>query len=733
MDNTNATREILWNVNSTADVVFMYLAMTAGLIVAAIGIFRHIEFWNSGKEAPEHTGDFLNRFKSMFSNALMQKKVVRETLPAIAHTLIYLGFLALLFATSMVFIDHDLGIRIYKGEFYLGVTVLSDVLGLGVIIGCTLLAHRRYVNKADLVHSKFQDAFFLIALVILCLQGYILEGLRIHVTNDPWQEYSPIGMLFAKFFWFLTPEASKVIHYLTWWFHALSVFALFALLPYTKFFHIIGSSLNLYFKDSGRPKGALKYPGDIEELLENGEEFSIGIENIKDFSWKQLMDLDACTSCGRCQSVCPAYNSGKILSPKWLILDSRNHGLLLNSNNQLGDSLTPSGLNKIDSKLTTDFLLKGSGVTKKEAGKGYESKGAFRALNEKVQNASNILGESPEQRIAGDVMDKDVFWSCNTCMACVEACPVGINHVDLIVENRRNMVLMHGDVPEEAQATLRALETRGNPFGAAEDRIKWTEGLDVPLLKEGDEVDYLFWVGCVSSFDPRKQKIAKALVQIFNKLDISYGILGNIESCSGDPARRIGEENLFQMLAKQNIKSMKAINFKNIVTNCPHCFNTIKNEYPQIGEISTNKKKPIVFHHSQLLNKFLAEDKIELKESYENYTFHDPCYLGRYNDEYEAPRDTIKKVKGLNIIEMDQNKEKGMCCGAGGGHFWFDMKVGDRVNALRTDQAAATGASKIATACPFCMQMMEDGVKITNREEEMEVLDIAEVIAMHMV
>lgn len=733
MENINATREILWNVNSTTNVVLMYLAMLAGMFVAGVGILRHIEFWASGKPAPEHTGNFLERFKSIFSGSLMQKGVVRETLPAIAHTLIYLGFLALLFATTMVFIDHDLGIKIYQGNFYLGITILSDILGFGLIIGVVLLAHRRYIQKADLVHSKFQDAFFLIALVVICLQGYVLEGLRIYVTNDPWQEYSPVGLLFAKFFWFLSPESARVIHYLTWWFHALSVFALFALLPYTKFFHVFASSINLYFKKSGRPKGALKFSGDIEQLLENGEEFSLGTETIKDYSWKMLMDLDACTSCGRCQDACPAYNSGKVLSPKWLILDTRNHGLLLNSKESLGDTLLPSGLNKLDGKLTTDFLLKGSGVEKKEGKDGYTSKGAFRAMNENVQNAVNTLGVSPEQKIAGDVMDADVFWACNTCMACVEACPVGINHVDQIVENRRNMLMMHGELPSEAQDTLRALENRQNPYGPPEDRIKWTEGLDVPILKPGSEVDYLFWVGCVSSFDPRKQKIAKALVKIFNSVGLSYGILGNIESCTGDPARRIGDENLYQMLAKQNIKNLRDVKFKNLVTNCPHCFNTIKNEYPQIEKISSQKVQPQVFHHSQLLQKLLAEDKIELKESFQNFTYHDPCYLGRYNDEYDAPRETLTKVKGLKILEMDQNRNKGMCCGAGGGHFWYDMKVGERVNVLRTEQAAETGAANIATACPFCMQMMEDGIKITDREESMQVKDIAEVIAENMV
>lgn len=728
---TIAQREILWNVGTPANVISMYLLMVVALLIGAIGVYRHFELWSSGKPDPTRTGRWDKRFDDFFSFGFAQRGVIREKSAAIFHTLIYVGFLVLLFTTTMVFIDNDLGIRIYKGEFYLAVTILSDLFGLGLLIGCLLAAHRRFVKKIDKLHTRLQDWLLLGVLALLIVQGFLLEGLRIRVTDDPWALYSPVGLLVAKFFWALSKEAGALLHYYIWWFHTITVFACAAIFPYSKLFHIFASSANLFFKNNFRPKGALKNPGDLEKLMESaGDDFLVGTATIRDYTWKQLLDLDACTSCGRCQDNCPAYLSGKALSPKWLILDTRNHALALQSADKVVQSRVPAPLRAIDNSLTKNLLLAGSGVN---FGNGSEDKvgataaGEYRSANPLVQNSVLSLGASLDQRISGEVMDPAVFWACTTCMACVEACPVGINHVEQIVENRRNMVLMQGEVPTEAQKTLRAIETRGNPLGAPEDRIKWLEGLNVRVLKPGDEVDYLYWVGCISSFDPRKQKIARSLVTLMNKAGLSFGILGTAEGCSGDPARRLGEENLFQTVAKSTIELLRSVSFKTLVANCPHCFHTIKNEYPDFGDIGNGRSIEIV-HHSALLKRLLDEDKLTLKDSDEEFTFHDPCYLGRYNDEYDAPRETLKKAKGLKIIEMERSRERGMCCGAGGGHFWMDLKVGERVNVLRANQAAETGTSTVATACPFCMQMMEDGMKLTNREDQIKVRDIAEVL-----
>lgn len=722
---TQPTREILWNVSSLGNVVAMYALLAAALIIGMAGIWSRVELWGSGKPHAGLIENWIVRCEELFRWGLMQRGVVRERSAAVAHTLIYVGFLVLLFTTTMVFIDHDLGIRIYHGNFYLVITLLSDILGFGVLIGCALAAHRRYIAREDKLHNRAVDSAMLIVLALLIVQGFLLEGLRIHATGDPWATYSPIGLLVARLFWFLSSEATRLLHYLIWWFHTATVMAVIAVLPYTKFFHIIASSANLYFRPRIRPKGQLETVGDIEKRMEGGEEFTIGLGSIKDYSWKHLMDLDACTSCGRCQEACPAYISGKPLSPKWMVLDTRNHALALHAEGKLGPSRLPGPLKATDSALTIDFFLARSGVYRDD--NGFSHKGSFRAENENVQNAVGVYGINADQRIAGDVMSEQVFWSCTTCMACVEACPVGINHVDMIMGNRRNMVLMQGEVPAEAQGTLRALENRANPYGAPQDRMKWAEGLNVPVLKAGDSVEYLYWVGCVSAYDPRKQKIARALVALLNAAGVSYGVLGVAENCSGDPARRLGEENLYQSLAKKNIELLKSVRFETLVANCPHCFNTIKNEYPEFGNLG-NGRSPEIIHHSKLLKKLLAEERLTLRENAQNFTFHDPCYLGRYNDEYEAPRDSIKAVKGLKILEMDASRNKGLCCGAGGGHFWMDLKIGERINSIRVDQAAATGADKIATACPFCLQMMEDGVKLTNRDGTLEVKDIAEVV-----
>jgi Fe-S oxidoreductase/nitrate reductase gamma subunit len=724
----NATREIMWNLNTLPNVIGLYGLLFLSLIVGLNGILRRSELWLAGNPAPEYTGSWLSRLDDLIQCGVFQKKVVRgKSGTAVAHLLVYLGFLVLTFTTTMVFIHHDLGIRIYQGAFYLWVTVFSDIFGVLLLGGVLFFGYRRHVLHADGASFSRNEDYILAMLALMVVQGYILEGLRVYVTNDPWAPYSPVGWVVAKGVWFLTNDQARSIHFLTWWFHTLTVYTFVALFPYTKFFHIFSSPLNLFFSRTERPKGALPFTGDIQALMESGEEFSIGLGTIKDYTWKNLLDLDACTQCGRCQDVCPAYLSGKPLSPKWMILDTRNHAYSLHAIGALGESKLPKAAVKLDQTLSAQVLLPFNAVRSEEG--RFVADGAYRAQNPLVQKSVRTLGSSADAIISGDVIDPDVFWSCNTCMACVEACPVGINHVDQIVGNRRHMTVMEGKIPHEAQATLRSLESRGNPYGPAEDRIQWLKGLDVPMLQPGDSVDYLYWVGCVSAYDPRKQKIAKSLVSIMRKAGLSFGVLGSLEGCTGDPARRLGEENLFQTMAKQNIELLKSVSFKVLVANCPHCFNTIKNEYPQFGNLGEGRS-PEIIHHSQLLKRLIAENKLPLQEgALKDVTFHDPCYLGRYNDEYDAPREGLRSIKGLRILEMERSREKGLCCGAGGGHFWMDLKIGERVNSIRAQEAAETGASTVATACPFCMQMMEDGVKLTGNEQKLDVRDIAEIIA----
>ena len=458
----NATREILWNLNTLPNVVGLYGLLVVALAIGLNGVLRRAELWTSGKSSDEHLGSWFSRLDDLIQSGFFQKKVARGKGGApIAHLLVYVGFLVLLFTTTMVFIHHDLGIKIYQGQFYLYVTMFSDIFGILLLGGILYFGYRRFIQRADLVHNTPNDVFILAMLALLVVQGFVLEGLRIHATNDPWALYSPIGWLFAKSVWFLPESQAKSVHFVTWWFHTLTVYAFVALFPYTKFFHMLTSPLNLIFARTERPKGALEFIGDLEKMMESGEEFSLGLGSIKDYPWKNLLDLDACTQCGRCQDACPAYLSGKPLSPKWIILDTRNHALALQAKGELGTSRLPALAQALDSSLSKSVMLPFYGLA--PAKEGYSSAGEFRSQNKLVQSSVRTVGASADALIAGDVIDPAAFWSCNTCMACVEACPVGINHVDQILGNRRHMTMMQGQLPHEAQATLRSLESRSNP------------------------------------------------------------------------------------------------------------------------------------------------------------------------------------------------------------------------------------------------------------------------------
>jgi Fe-S oxidoreductase len=400
-----------------------------------------------------------------------------------------------------------------------------------------------------------------------------------------------------------------------------------------------------------------------------------GAAKLSDFTWKQLLDLDACTRCGRCQDNCPAWLSGKPLSPKFVILDLQAH-----------------------MHATAKAVLAGA--------------------EEPYGNGAMI----------GSVITEDVLWSCTTCGACEENCPVSIEHIGTIVDMRRNLVLEQGSMPDTAEAALRSIEQRGHPWrGTQETRTGWTEGLEVPTIADNPEAEYLFWVGCTGALVDRNIQVTRSLAKILLQAGVSFAILGDAETCTGDPARRLGNEYLFQMLAQQNIETLKSHNVRKIVTHCPHCFNTLKNEYPQFGGNFE------VMHHSQLIARLIQEGRIAPSKAFaEKVTFHDACYLGRHNSVFTEPRQTLTAIPGIQLQEMPWNQRQGLCCGAGGGHAFMEVNIGRRVNHLRTEQAIDTGASVVATGCPFCMQMFEDGIKAKGVDETMRVHDIAELIAQSL-
>jgi len=439
-------------------------------------------------------------------------------------------------------------------------------------------------------------------------------------------------------------------------------------LSFNRLWHIIISPLNVFFK-SLEPKGAL-VPIDLEVV----ETFGAG--KIENFGWKHLMDLDACTRCGRCQDNCPAYLSSKPLSPKKVVQD-----------------------------LKTTWLAEAPRLL--HAGKKKENPG------------------NEGQTLPGEVITGDEIWSCTTCRACQEVCPVCIEPMVKVIELRRNLVMEQAVVPETGEGALRSIEDRGHPWrGTTLTRTDWAQGLDIKTLAEDSEIDILFWVGCTEALEDRSVRIAQAVGKILKLAGIKFGILGIEESCCGDPARRLGNEYLFQLQAEKNIEILKNYNVKKIVTACPHCYNTLKNEYPQFGGEFE------VLHHTELITGLLKEDKLRiLKGNRGVVTYHDSCYLGRHNDIYEPPRQILKSIPDITVVEMERNKERGFCCGGGGGHMWLEERIGKRISEMRIEQALETQAEIVATACPYCLQMFDDAIKAKAVEESLKVIDIAELVA----
>tara|TARA_B100001540_G_scaffold311000_1_gene329733 strand:- start:746 stop:2137 length:1392 start_codon:yes stop_codon:yes gene_type:complete len=454
-----------------------------------------------------------------------------------------------------------------------------------------------------------------------------------------------------------------------WWGHAITSLIFISLIPMTKMFHVIAVVANVAL--TNRKKRGLLKSMNISEIMENPnadiENISLGASNVKDFSWKQLLDSVSCTECARCSSVCPATRTDKPLSPMKIITDIR----------------TKLYSETMDYKKTDDLV--------------------------------------------GGLITETELWSCTTCGACMQECPVLIEHVPTIIDMRRHLVLSEGKPPMQANESLEKTMLNGNPWGfPKEDRLKWTESTDFkpPTLQEKNEVDILYWVGCAGAYDPRNQSVATNMLKILESADVDYAVLGKEETCTGDSARRLGEEYLFETLAKQNVETLNKYKFNKIVASCPHCMNTILNEYPDFGGDYQ------VIHHTELIDELIKTGQLQTNhKSDKKITFHDPCYLGRHNKIFDQPRNILENVAEIeNIIEMKESRESSMCCGAGGGNMWHEIDQGSRVNVERFEQAVETGADTVATGCSFCTIMMDDAMKVTGKEEAMQVKDIAEIV-----
>jgi Fe-S oxidoreductase len=608
------------------------------------------------------------RIWMVIKNVLGQNAVLRKRIIGTAHATIFWGFMIITIGTLEQFIStiYEPATFEFIGQApYHGLVFIQDILTLGVLLAVFVAAYRRYVVRPAGV-GKSRDAGFVLLLTgSLMVAIFFMNAFGILGRHPEFASAMPVSSAVARMLSGMGLSDAAYMNLSTFWkwIHMGIVLGFAVYIPSSKHLHIMAAGPNTFLKTLSREKGMTPINFEDESVQQ------YGAAKVTDMSWKAALDYYSCTECGRCQDLCPAYNTQKPLSPKQLILDLKH--------------------NMFDNK---EKILAG-----------------------KLDEVSHVIDEN---------VTEDVIWACTSCRACEVACPVFIEQVDKIYDIRRNLVMMESRFPAEVQTVFKNMETNASPWAfAASDRANWAEGLSVKTMAENPSVDVLLWVGCAGSYDDRNKKVLRAFVNILKKAEIKFAILGNEEQCTGDPARRIGNEYLYQTLAKANIETLNRYNVKQIVTACPHCFNTIKNEYKDFGG------EYQVFHHSQFIAKLIAEGRVKpTKPIDETITFHDSCYLGRWNNIYEQPRAVLNALPAARTVEMKSNHDQSMCCGAGGGRMWMEEKIGKRVNVARTEQALDTHAGVVASSCPFCMTMLTDGVKTKEMQDKVKVMDIAELI-----
>ncbi len=641
------------------------------IFVVAVGMFayavsRRIRVVMLG--GPENRFDQPGRrFLALFERVIGQTKVLRESYTGILHVMIFYGFVVLIIGNFFLFAEAfwpNLG-EMLDGWWIHGVIQsLVELFIVFVYIGVIMAAYRRFFIKPDRLDWSPDANFILLLIFLIVTFALLIDIFKFAATDSPLEKWAflggPIGNLFSG----ANPAALQHGFIFSFWAHTILMFVFLVYLPYSKHMHLFICPFNEYFQKL-TPRGVPSY---ID--IDNAEEF--GCERIEQYNWKQLLDLICCVECGRCQEGCPAWNSEKPLSPKKVVIGMRDYMFSL-----------------------TNTLLKN--------------------------------GKTPDDAtpLVGETIKEDVIWTCTTCGYCEEHCPFDIEHIEKLHEMRRYGVLMANMYPQELNKLFKNLEVHGNPWEINwQKRADWTAGLDVPLASEKGEFEYLYWVGCMGALDDSGKKISKAMVSLLKKAGVDYAILGNEEKCTGDSARRIGNEMLFQVLAEMNIETMKAYGVKKIITHCPHCYHTLKDEYPRFGG------EYEVIHHTQFLLDLIGKGKLKPKPaagSNGKAVYHDSCYLGRYNHIYDQPREILRQA-GLELVEMEKNHAKSFCCGAGGGGMWWEETIGKRINVMRSEQALETGAKKLVSACPFCSVMFRDGIADLGKQEEIETLDIAEVL-----